>query len=150
MSRFSALQTIKQTNIHVQPHCTVISITYLLYSPKCILYYTFLLLLIQKSISCVMAFKPLEYTLTRSASSLIHGAAKCSSSSITCIFMSKDGFIHDTDVLAFQCVTPVFKNNPKTTFPRVQHHQRATALYAHSHPSNPEVWRFTPLIGYWV
>ncbi len=38
LSWFSALQTIKQTNIPVQPHCTVISCIVTVYSPKWILY----------------------------------------------------------------------------------------------------------------
>ncbi len=111
LSWFSALQTIKQTNIPVQPHCTVISCIVTVYSPKWILYtiwyrYWFIraLAVPWRSNSNDFIKKPEQrhskraYTLTRSASSPIHDAAERSSSSITYIFMSNDCFIRDACV----------------------------------------------------
>ncbi len=139
---FSALQTIKQTNIPVQPHCTVISCIVTVYSPKWILYtifyrYWFIraLAVPWHSNSHDLIKKPEQtlskhaYTLTRSASSPIQVAPARSSSSITYIFMSNDFFILDVDMFAILCL----QNNPKTTFPRVQHHQSSTGHWTRSH-----------------
>ncbi len=142
LSRFSALQTIKQTNIPVQPHCTVISCIVTVYSPKWILYtiwyrywFTRALAVPWRSNSNDFIKKPEQrhskraYTLTRSASSPIQRAAVCSWSSITCIFMSNDCFIRDAYVSAILRL----QNKPKTTFPRVQHHQSETGHWKRTH-----------------
>ncbi len=47
--------------------------------------------------------------LTRHASSPLNSAADRSSSSITYIFISKDCFIRNADVLAFHCAISVFQ-----------------------------------------
>ncbi len=70
----------------------------------------------------------------QSASSPLQVAPARSSSSITYIFMSKDCFIHDADVFAFHCAIRRLQNNPKTTFPRLQHHQSTTGHPPCTHP----------------
>ncbi len=156
LSRFSALQTIKQTNIPVQPHCTVISCIVTVYSPKWILYtiwyrywFTWALAELWRSNSNNFIKKPEQrhskraYTLTRSASSPIHDAAEPSSSSITYIFMSNDCFIRDACVR--HC--PSSKQTKNNTSQSATPSERNRTLNAHILPPNTEVWHFTPLTG---
>ncbi len=91
--------------------------------------------------------------LTRRASSPLHGAADRSSSSITYIFISKDCFIRNADVLALHCAISAFKELPKTKFPKSGNSLSALpemhSLLARTRPpSDKEVSIFTALTGH--
>ncbi len=130
-SRFSALRTIKQTNIHVCIHRNAYYITrFYCY------WFRRALAVSWRSSRNDLIKRPEQtrskhtYTLTRSASSPFHRAAVRSWSSITYIFMSNDCFIHEQMCLHSYAPFLYSKQPNELHFPECTLTQRCSSLSA--------------------
>ncbi len=128
----------KQTNIPVQPHCTVI-----IYDIYCIftemhpvlhvsmIEFIWVLAVLSRITTTIIKHgaNTLQKFSTHSPERVLSSpsCAARSSSSISYIFMSKDCFIHDADVFTLICAIPVLKTAQWTAFPRMHAHPKTPA-----------------------